>query len=83
MPEGWQDSCILSIVRADFSTGGRELPFAVCGNMRDPLADECRQSVIHLLNVYHDTPTARNMCDRFQNQSGKRLCRETFPAPNQ
>lgn len=41
MPDGWIDPCIISITKAFFSVGDRQIPYQICERMRPEVKNRC------------------------------------------
>lgn len=53
MPREWENYCLITIASADFSVGGRELPFEMCNRMnRENRGDECYSKLLGNIDIY-------------------------------
>src|SRR3989344_9342082 len=64
LPSEWFNYCINSIVAAEYSVGGRELPFEICNRVGQESRAECYEGLIGLIK--NSGENYNNLCDKIR-----------------
>lgn len=72
MPSGWKNECVISIIRADISSGGRDMAYALCAQIDNAAQDRCYRVLINLAQVYLKNPSTA--CDKIEHADRARQC---------
>lgn len=67
-----QLGCVISIASADYSVGGRELPFSICGLVPDTQQDVCYREIMRLIEP--------SECGLFTEEERQAQCETGRPA---
>lgn len=69
MPSEWVDPCIISITKAFFSVGDREVPYQICNRINPLSKDRCFSELIGIIKGYAtNEKDKREWCRKISNQ---------------
>ena len=73
----WNTQCVLSIVSADFSTGGRKLPYELCERIGDTYQQSCYTVLFDAISfTLEDTEDEERSCFLIENTVQQNNCLE-------
>jgi len=76
LTQKWRGFCLISIAQADFSVGGRELPYEICARIDDRNKKDCYQSLYAVVKIYYKNKEERyGQCSRIKEVYYKDKCR--------
>ncbi len=80
--EGRKNRCLRDVATAEYSTGGRVLPFRLCDLIaEEPERDACYRDLARAVGVYaRNTPVKERGCDLFPDKRLRESCRAA-PGP--
>jgi hypothetical protein len=73
LPTGRVTTCAIDIVGAEYSVGGRTLPFAICNQMNGNEQNQCYDQLLGTIGAYADADKP-SLCQKINNLSYKKQC---------
>ena len=76
MPENRENYCLSIVASADFSVGGRELPFGICNRMyTENRGDSCYRELVDTLKIYESNKKQRTeLCAKIKDPAWRDKC---------
>lgn len=75
MPGEWVDPCLISVANAEFSVGGRDLPFKICDGTKPEKQNSCYSALIGPIKGYSKNTQEKNeMCNKIPVQEVRSSC---------
>lgn len=76
MPKDWIDPCIISIVKAEFGVGGREIPFILCERVNANSRSACYNGLAEIIKSYttNNKTERQNLCLKLPDQTIQSSC---------
>ncbi len=78
LPQGWVDSCVISIAKAEYSVGGVEIPFVLCRRLSGGAYESCHETLINIIYDYTlaDQKLRQEHCGKIEDPGFKKKCLE-------
>lgn len=75
MPEDRINACIISVAKAEFSVGGREVPFSLCSKLREDSQQVCYDEIASFISIYAKSKEeVTQLCRKIPNVAWRAKC---------